>query len=167
MEDGELRIIISPLFPNFLYLCRLISNDPGKYGKTEENITRHPQGNSLFRIRDSIYLVINQRFKQRRCPDDLLFDVAGQQPARVVFHHAFGRGNCSGGPCACRQSETPPQVHSLQTPLVDDVLLRDGLLLGQPRPAPSRRSPPLHLPATLRKRSLPEIPWHGYPRTRR
>ena len=88
-----------------MYLCRLISNDSGKYGKTEENITRHPQGNSLFRIRDSIYLVINQRFKQGRCPDDLLLDVTGQQPARMVFHHAFGRGNCSGGPCLPRLGE--------------------------------------------------------------
>ena len=46
-----------------MYLCRLILNDSRKYGKIQENIARHPQGNSVFRIRDSIYLAIYQRFR--------------------------------------------------------------------------------------------------------
>ena len=137
------------MFMKNMYLCRLILNDSRKYGKIQENIARHPQGNSVFRIRDSIYLAIYQKFRQRRHPNDFLFDVFGEQSARMVFHHAFSDGNCCGGSHPCRPCRTSVEIHPLQTALLYDVLLCDGLLFGKSRPAPPRRDSPLLFPPTV------------------
>ena len=118
------------MFMKNMYLCRLILNDSGKYGKIQKNIARHPQNNPFRRIGNPLYMAINQRFKQRRHSDDFLIDVVSQQPSRVALHYAFGSGNCGGRPYSRRPGGTSAEVHPLQTSLLHDVLLRDGLLLS-------------------------------------
>ena len=112
-------------------------------------------------------MVIGQGFKQGRRSDDFLINVVGQQSEGVVFHYAFGSGHCCGRPYPRRPRGSSAEIHPLQATILDDVLLRDGLLPRQPRPAPPRRDSPLLLPPTLRKCSLSKNPRHGYPRTRR